>query len=67
MTHEELEEALPLYAIGALERTERQAIEAHLLSGCATCHAALKDHQTVAALLPFSLTTATPPHRSRPK
>jgi anti-sigma-K factor RskA len=61
MTHEELEEAVPLYAIGALERTERQAIEAHLLSGCATCHAALKDHQTVAALLPFSLTPATPP------
>jgi anti-sigma-K factor RskA len=61
MTHEELEEAVPLYAIGALERTERQAIEAHLLSGCATCHAALKDYQTVAALLPFGLTPATPP------
>ena len=30
MTHEELEEAVPLYAIGALERSERQAIEAHL-------------------------------------
>ncbi len=61
MTHEELEEAVPLYAIGALERTERQAIEAHLLSGCATCHAALKDYQTVAALLPFGLTPAAPP------
>lgn len=48
MTHEELEEAVPLYAIGALERSERQAIEAHLLSGCAACHAALKDYQTVA-------------------
>ena len=31
MTHEELEEAVPLYAIGALERSERQAIEAHPL------------------------------------
>ena len=39
MTHEELEEAVPLYAIGALERSARQAIEAHLLSGCAACHA----------------------------
>jgi len=28
MTHEELEEAVPLYAAGALERTERQALEA---------------------------------------
>ena len=62
MTHEELEEAIPLYAIGALERSERQAIEAHLLSGCAACHAALKDFQTVASQLPFGLTPATPPN-----
>jgi anti-sigma-K factor RskA len=62
MTHEELEEAVPLYAIGALERSERQAIEAHLLSGCAACHAALKDYQTVASQLPFGLTPATPPN-----
>lgn len=62
MTHEELEEAIPLYAIGALERSERQAIEAHLLSGCGACHAALKDYQTVASHLPFGLTPATPPN-----
>ena len=67
MTHEELEEAVPLYAIGALERSERQAIEAHLLSGCAACHAALKDYQTVASLLPFGLTPATPQTRSKPR
>jgi len=67
MTHEELEEAVPLYAIGALERSERQAIEAHLLSGCATCHAALKDYQTVASLLPFGLTPATPPNGLKAK
>jgi hypothetical protein len=63
MTHEELEEAVPLYAAGALERPERQALEAHLLSGCATCHAALKDYQGVAALLPFALTPVSPPDR----
>ena len=67
MTHEELEEAVPLYAIGALERSERQAIEAHLLSGCASCHAALKDYQTVASLLPFGLTPATPPNTLKAK
>lgn len=67
MTHEELEEAVPLYAIGALERSERQAIEAHLLSGCAACHAALKDYQTVASLLPFGLTPATPPNSLKAK
>ena len=67
MTHEELEEAIPLYAIGALERSERQAIEAHLLSGCATCHAALKEYQTVASHLPFGLTPATPPNTLKAK
>ncbi len=61
MTHEELEESVPLYAAGALDRTERQALEAHLLSGCASCHAALKDHQSVAALLPLGLSQTSPP------
>ena len=61
MTHEELEETVPLYAVGALERPERQALEAHLLSGCSTCHAALKDYQGVATLLPFALQPAAPP------
>ena len=67
MTHEQLEEAIPLYAIGALERSERQAIEAHLLSGCAACHAALKEYQTVASHLPFGLTPATPPNTLKAK
>lgn len=67
MTHEELEEAISLYAIGALERSERQAIEAHLLSGCGACHAALKDYQTVASHLPFGLTPATPPNTLKAK
>jgi Anti-sigma-K factor rskA len=62
MTHEELETSVPLYAAGALDRNERQALEAHLLSGCASCHSALKDYQSVAALLPFSLRPVKPPH-----
>ena len=61
MTHEELEESVPLYAAGALDRTERQALEAHLLSGCASCHSALKDYQSVAALLPLGLSPTRPP------
>jgi anti-sigma-K factor RskA len=61
MTHEELEESVPLYAAGALDRIERQALEAHLLSGCASCHSALKDYQSVAALLPLSLNPTSPP------
>lgn len=61
MTHEELEESVPLYAAGALDKIERQTLEAHLLSGCASCHSALKDYQSVAALIPLSLSPITPP------
>ncbi|MEP6958263.1 MAG: anti-sigma factor [Nitrospirota bacterium] len=67
MTHEELEAAVPLYAAGALDRIERQALEAHLLSGCTSCHSALKDYQSVAALLPFSLSPARPPRSLKAK
>lgn len=67
MTHEELEDAVPLYAVGALERTERQVLEAHLLSGCLACHSSLKEHQSVAVLLPFSLTLTQPPRAIKAK
>lgn len=63
MTHEEIEDAVPLYATGALDRAERQTLEAHLLSGCASCHQALKEYQAVAAMLPLGL-VQTPPART---
>ena len=61
MAHEQFEEAISLYAIGALDRQERQAFEAHLLTGCAACRAALKEYQEVAALLPYGLPPADVP------
>ena len=61
LAHEQFEEAVPLYAIGALDRQERQALEAHLLTGCTACRAALKEYQGVAALLPYGLPTAAVP------
>ena len=67
MTHEELEESVPLYAAGALDRIERQALEAHLLSGCSACHSALKDYQSVAALLPLALSPIKPPRSLKAK
>lgn len=67
MTHQELEDAVPLYAVGALERVERQAIEAHLLSGCVSCHTALKEYQSVAVVLPFGLNVTTPPRTLKAK
>lgn len=67
MKHEELEDSVPLYAAGALDRTERQALEAHLLSGCASCHSMLKEYQSVAALLPLALTQTNPPKSLKSK
>ncbi len=67
MTHEELEEAVPLYAAGALERPERQALETHLLSGCVSCHTALKEYQAVAAVFPFGLQSTPPPRTLKAK
>ncbi|MEK7351135.1 MAG: anti-sigma factor [Nitrospirota bacterium] len=67
MKHEELEESVPLYAAGALDRVERQALEAHLLSGCASCHSTLKDYQAIAALLPLALSPSKPPRSLKAK
>jgi anti-sigma-K factor RskA len=67
MKHEELEESVPLYAAGALDRVERQALEAHLLSGCASCHSTLKDYQSIAALLPLALSPNNPPRSLKAK
>ncbi len=61
MTHEELEAAVPIYAAGALERVERQTLEAHLLSGCIPCRTTLKGYQSVAVTLPFGLSITPPP------
>jgi len=61
VAHEQFEEAVPLYAVGALDRPERQALDVHLLTGCAPCHAALRQFQTVVGLLPYGLPAASPP------
>lgn len=65
MTHEEIEDAIPLYAVGALDRSERTMIESHLLTGCSTCHVLVKDYQSVAGLLPLALRPMTPPPRAK--
>jgi anti-sigma-K factor RskA len=61
MGHEQFEEQLPLYAIGALDKPERQAIEVHLLTGCTDCHAALKQYYGVAEAMPYGLPAVSPP------
>lgn len=67
MTHDQLEAAVPVYAAGALERVERRALETHLLSGCSSCHATLKEYQSVAVTLPFGLAITPPPRALKGK
>lgn len=67
MRHQDLEDTVPFYAIGALEKIERQALEAHLLSGCVPCHTMLKEYQSVAVALPFELTLVPPPRHLKAK
>ncbi len=67
MTHDQLEAAVPIYAAGALERVERRALETHLLSGCSSCHATLKEYQSVAVTLPFGLAITPPPRALKGK
>ncbi len=67
MTHQDLEDTVPCYAIGALEKIERQALEAHLLSGCVSCRTILKEYQSVAVALPFQLTLVPSPRHLKAK
>lgn len=67
MGHEELLKSLPIYAAGGLDRTGRQDVDTHLLSGCATCRTELKEFQAVAAALPYTLAPLAAPRTLRSK
>jgi len=61
MAHEEFEQNLALYAVGALDPLERQALETHLTEGCQMCWSALKDYRETTGLLPNGLPITAPP------
>ena len=54
-----------LYAADALDAAEREALRAHLASGCPQCAGALAEAEATVAHLPQSLTPATPPKQAR--
>ncbi len=58
--HDRLYESAGLYALGALEGTERETFEAHLRS-CATCTAEVRSLRAVAGILPHALPMVDPP------
>jgi len=49
--HERFQGLLPLYALGALDGTEKAVLEDHLLSGCSRCRSTLGAYETVASFL----------------
>jgi len=62
MKHEELEQALGLYALGVLEPDLSGELERHLAAGCPGCHALLRQYEAATDRLPYTL-----PNRALPK
>lgn len=62
--HDEIQETLPGYALGALEKDEAAKAEAHLAS-CRTCSAVLEDYRSVADSLALAVPMVEPPRSLR--
>jgi len=62
--HEQFAEDLALYALGALEGPEKEALEQHL-EVCSPCQSELQQLQSDATLLALSTIGPVPPPRSR--
>ena len=66
LKHEYLE-SLPLYALGALNGTEKNQMEAHLNQGCDICEPELRSFQETSARLPYALPNAKLPAELKDK
>lgn len=64
MTHHEIEELLPAYALGATEPEERWQVEAHLIE-CEECRTILASYRTVTEGLLHSAMPTRPPKTLR--
>ncbi|NOT57738.1 MAG: hypothetical protein HOP18_24295 [Deltaproteobacteria bacterium] len=60
MTHHEIKELLPLYAVGGLEVESVTAIEQHLAQPCESCAAELREWQGVVDLIPLGVMPVQP-------
>jgi anti-sigma-K factor RskA len=59
--HEQLEESLSLYSLGALDLDAVREIEQHLAAGCPACSTLLRQYQAAVTMLPYGLPSQTPP------
>src|SRR5947209_1955371 len=65
MTCEERQDLIPLYAMGALEPAEAEAVRRHLAGGCPACQGALAEAKALGGQLAMSLEPVAPPPRVR--
>ena len=59
--HDELNELLPLHALGALDGDDRDLVESHLAAGCARCAEQLAGLDRTVAGLAWAAPAAAPP------
>ena len=64
MSHEEVTDLLALESVGALEASDRDAMESHLAT-CAPCRHVAAEYADLASLLPAALDPVPPPARLR--
>ncbi len=64
MSHDEVADLLALEAVGALEPSDRDAMERHLTT-CPTCRHTAAEYADLASLLPSALDVEPPPARLR--
>ena len=60
---EDFHDDFELYALGLLDPAEKEEIDAHLRTGCATCDAALKDALAINAIVMSMAPDVVPPAR----
>jgi len=66
MSHREIQDLIPVYALGALDPVEAEQVERHLGTGCDVCRALLIECESVAADLAHLLPVTDPnPARRR--
>jgi anti-sigma-K factor RskA len=62
MSHENLSELCPIYALGALDGEELREFEAHLKGGCSQCEQQVREYAELTTSIPQALPSVAPSH-----